>query len=140
MATSRKNPARKAIPKVDRPTRGEAEQAVRTLIRWAGDDPKREGLLDTPGRVVRSYEEFYEGYTEDPSAILSRVFEEAPMDEALVAYTAGHVDGAAGVRDGSRANDPETGQDYRIGVVDGSVAAFQAELVAEVRRLLDETR
>ncbi|GIE27008.1 hypothetical protein Ait01nite_000530 [Actinoplanes italicus] len=62
------------------------------------------------------------------------------MEEAFVAYNAGHTDGAAGVRDGSRANDPETGQDYRIGVVDGSVAAFQAELVAEVRRLLDETR
>jgi hypothetical protein len=62
------------------------------------------------------------------------------MEEAFAAYTAGHDDGAAGVRDGSRANDPETGHDYRIGVVDGSVAAFQAELVAEVRRLLDETR
>ncbi|MFC4068190.1 hypothetical protein [Actinoplanes subglobosus] len=59
------------------------------------------------------------------------------MEEALAAYTAGHGDGSVGMRDGTRANDPETGQDYRIGVVDGSVAAFQAELVAEVRRLLD---
>jgi hypothetical protein len=70
---------------------------------------------------------------------LSRVFEEAPMEEALAAYSAGHTDGSAGVRDGTRANDPETGTDYRIGVVDGSVAAFQAELIAQVRRLLDET-
>jgi hypothetical protein len=70
---------------------------------------------------------------------LSRVFEEAPMEDAFAAYTAGHTDGTAGVRDGSRANDPETGHDYRIGVVDGSVAAFQAELIAEVRRLLGET-
>jgi hypothetical protein len=68
------------------------------------------------------------------------VFEEAPMEEAFAAYNAGHTDGSAGVRDGMRANDPDTGTDYRIGVVDGSVAAFQAELVAEVRRLLDETR
>ncbi|MEU4621347.1 hypothetical protein AB0G04_15410 [Actinoplanes sp. NPDC023801] len=61
------------------------------------------------------------------------------MEEAIAAYTAGHVDGSTGVRDGSRANDPETGPDYRIGVVDGSVAAFQAQLIAEVRRLLGET-
>jgi hypothetical protein len=70
---------------------------------------------------------------------LSRVFEEAPMEEAFAAYRAGHTDGTTGVRDGMRANDPETGSDYRIGVVDGSVAAFQAALVAEVRRLLDES-
>ncbi|MDI6103155.1 hypothetical protein QLQ12_31540 [Actinoplanes sp. NEAU-A12] len=62
------------------------------------------------------------------------------MEEALQAYTAGHTDGSAGVRDQSRADDPETGQDYRVGVVDGSVATFQSELIAEVRRLLDETR
>ena len=62
------------------------------------------------------------------------------MEEAFAAYTAGHHDGSAGVRDGSRADDPETGTDYRIGVVDGSVAAFQAELIAAVRRLLDEPR
>lgn len=62
------------------------------------------------------------------------------MEEAFQAYSAGHTDGSTGVRDRSRADDPETGQDYRVGVVDGSVAAFQAELIAEVRRLLDETR
>ena len=55
---------------VERPTREEAEAAVRTLLRWAGDDPGREGLIDTPGRVVRSYEEFFEGYTIDPVALL----------------------------------------------------------------------
>ena len=53
-----------------RPSREEAEKAVRTLIQWAGDDPDREGLLGTPDRVVRSYEEFFAGYTEDPVAIL----------------------------------------------------------------------
>jgi hypothetical protein len=69
---------------------------------------------------------------------LARVFEETPMmEEAFMAYAAGHADGSAGRRDAQSADDPETGSDYRIGVVDGSVAAFQAELVAEVRRLLE---
>ncbi|MEN5080863.1 GTP cyclohydrolase I FolE [Bosea sp. TWI1241] len=58
------------------PTREEAEAAVRTLIRWAGDDPAREGLLDTPQRVVRAYRELYAGYGEDPREILGTVFEE----------------------------------------------------------------
>ena len=61
------------------------------------------------------------------------------MEEAFEAYTAGHVDGSARVSDPARAEHPETGRDYRVGVVDGSVAVFQAELVAEVRRLLGET-
>jgi len=57
-----------------RPSRDEAEQAVRVLLRWAGDDPAREGLLDTPARVVRAYEEFFEGYALDPREILARTF------------------------------------------------------------------
>ncbi|GIE84409.1 hypothetical protein [Actinoplanes regularis] len=61
------------------------------------------------------------------------------MEESFLAYTAGHADGSAGRRDAQRADDPETGPDYRIGVVDGGVAAFQAELIAEVRRLQDES-
>ncbi len=68
----------------DRPTREEAEEAVRTLLRWAGDDPAREGLLDTPGRVVRSYEEFFEGYTTDPIALLERTFEETDGYDEIV--------------------------------------------------------
>ena len=68
----------------DRPTREEAEQAVRTLLRWAGDDPAREGLLDTPGRVVRSYEEFFEGYATDPIALLERTFEETDGYDEIV--------------------------------------------------------
>lgn len=59
-----------------KPTREEAEQAVRTLIRWAGDDPLREGLEGTPDRVVRSYEEFFAGYDQDPKAMLQKSFEE----------------------------------------------------------------
>ena len=73
------------VESVDRPTRVEAEAAVRTLIRWAGDDPAREGLLDTPGRVVRSYEEFYAGYQLDPTDLLTRTFEETDgYDELIV--------------------------------------------------------
>lgn len=57
-------------------TRQEAEEAVKTLIRWAGDNPDREGLVDTPNRVVKSFEEFFSGYKEDPKGVLSRTFEE----------------------------------------------------------------
>ena len=67
-----------------RPTRAEAEEAVRTLIRWAGDDPEREGLAGTPDRVVRAYEEFYSGYEEDPVEILSRTFEETDGYDEVV--------------------------------------------------------
>ncbi len=59
-----------------KPTREEAEAAVRTLIRWAGDDPEREGLLDTPKRVAKAFEQFYAGYGQDPATVLSTVFEE----------------------------------------------------------------
>ena len=59
-----------------RPTREEAEAAVRTLIAWAGDDPTREGLLETPGRVTRAYGEFFAGYEQDARAILSKTFKE----------------------------------------------------------------
>jgi GTP cyclohydrolase I len=58
------------------PTREEAEAAVRTLLRWAGDDPRREGLAETPRRVARAFEELFAGYRENPAAILDRVFEE----------------------------------------------------------------
>jgi GTP cyclohydrolase I len=68
----------------DRPTREEAEEAVRTLLRWAGDDPGREGLLDTPGRVARAYEEFFAGYGVDPVALLERTFEETDGYDEIV--------------------------------------------------------
>ncbi|MCW5752425.1 MAG: GTP cyclohydrolase I, partial [Alphaproteobacteria bacterium] len=73
------------VKPVDRPSRQEAEEAVRTLLRWAGDDPAREGLAGTPDRVVRSYEEFFAGYREDPVEILQRTFEETDgYDEMIV--------------------------------------------------------
>ena len=68
-----------------RPSRSEAEAAVRTLIEWAGDDPYREGLTGTPERVVRAYEEFFAGYDDDPVALLATTFEEtAAYDEMIV--------------------------------------------------------
>ncbi|MBX6367151.1 MAG: GTP cyclohydrolase I FolE [Rhodospirillales bacterium] len=67
------------------PSRSEAEAAVRTLLRWAGDDPSREGLRDTPSRVVRAFEEFFSGYGTDPVALLERTFEEVEgYDEMVV--------------------------------------------------------
>jgi GTP cyclohydrolase IA len=68
-----------------RPSRSEAEEAVRTLIRWAGDDPNREGLLATPGRVVRAYEEWFAGYNDNPRDYLKSTFEETGgYDEVVV--------------------------------------------------------
>jgi GTP cyclohydrolase IA len=76
-------PPRTAHPD-GRPSAAEAEAAVRTLLRWAGDDPDREGLLDTPGRVVRSYRELFAGYETDPRAYLERTFEEVGGYDQLV--------------------------------------------------------
>ena len=67
-----------------RPTRASAEAAVRTLIRWAGDDPDREGLVGTPARVVRAYEEWFAGYFEDPREYLKRTFEEVGGYDEIV--------------------------------------------------------
>ncbi len=68
----------------NRPSREEAEAAIRTLIRWAGDDPDREGLVGTPDRVARAYEEFFAGYLEDPVEILQRTFEETDGYDEIV--------------------------------------------------------
>lgn len=69
----------------DTVTREEAEEAVRVLLRWAGDDPAREGLLDTPKRLVNAYREYFAGYQEDPVEILSRTFEETDGYDEMVA-------------------------------------------------------
>lgn len=71
-------------PDHQKPSRAEAEDAVRTLLRWAGEDPSREGLLDTPKRVVKSYQEFFKGYHEDPRAILTRTFEETEGYDEII--------------------------------------------------------
>ncbi|WP_339950328.1 GTP cyclohydrolase I FolE [uncultured Albimonas sp.] len=75
------------IAPMDRPSREEAEAAVRTLLRWAGDDPAREGLLDTPSRVARAYGEWFAGYEEDPEAMLQRTFEEVEGYDEMVLLT-----------------------------------------------------
>jgi GTP cyclohydrolase I len=67
-----------------RPSRGEAEAAVRTLLRWAGDDPERAGLLDTPKRVARAFEEFFAGYRQDPVDILTTTFDEIDGYDEMV--------------------------------------------------------
>lgn len=68
-----------------RPARADVEAAVRLLIEWAGDDPDREGLIDTPARVVQAYEEFFDGYNTDPAELLARTFEETnDYDDMIV--------------------------------------------------------
>mgnify|MGYP001793285894 CR=1 FL=1 len=74
-----------ARPDIERPSEDEARAAVRTLLRWAGDDPDREGLLDTPDRVIRAYGEWFAGYDQDPVDMLHRTFEEVDgYDEMVV--------------------------------------------------------
>ena len=70
---------------ISKPTKEEAMDAVRTMIAWAGDDPNREGLLETPKRVIKAYEEFFAGYVMDPEEILNKTFEEvAGYDEMII--------------------------------------------------------
>jgi GTP cyclohydrolase I len=77
------NPCAKTDPK--RPSREEAEHAVQTLLRWAGDDPGREGLKDTPARVAKAFEDWFSGYDQDPEAYLARTFEEvAGYDDMVI--------------------------------------------------------
>jgi GTP cyclohydrolase I len=77
------NPCAKTAP--DRPSRDEAERAVRTLLQWAGDDPQREGLVDTPARVAKAFEDWFSGYDQDPEAYLARTFEEvAGYDDMVI--------------------------------------------------------
>src|SRR6202041_2077728 len=68
----------------NRPSREEAQHAVRTLLRWAGDDPSREGLVDTPARVAKAYQDWFSGYAQDPEAYLARTFEEVEGYDDMV--------------------------------------------------------
>ena len=77
-------PARRGGGEGQRPSRADAEEAVRTLIRWAGDDPGREGLAETPERVIRSYREMFAGYEVDPREYLERTFEEVGGYDQLI--------------------------------------------------------
>jgi GTP cyclohydrolase IA len=70
---------------LEKPSRSEVEAAVRTIIRWTGEDPERDGLRDTPSRVTKAYEEYFQGYEQDPEAILKKTFEETEgYDEMIV--------------------------------------------------------
>ena len=69
---------------MSKPTRDQAEKAVKTLIEWAGDNPDREGLVETPKRVVKAYEQFFEGYNQDPEEILTKTFEEVEGYDEMV--------------------------------------------------------
>lgn len=69
---------------MSKPTREEAQKAVKTLIEWAGDNPDREGLVETPKRVVKAYEEFFAGYDDDPEEILRKTFEEVEGYDEMV--------------------------------------------------------
>ena len=71
---------------MSKPTREEAQKAVRTLIEWAGDNPDREGLVETPKRVVKAYEEFFAGYDDDPEEILRKTFEEVEGYDEMVLF------------------------------------------------------
>jgi GTP cyclohydrolase I len=86
MSASPKKPLRVApVPMPVRPSRAEAEDAIRTLLLWAGDDPTREGLKETPARVARAYEDWFSGYKEDPEEYLQRTFEEVEgYDDMIV--------------------------------------------------------
>jgi len=79
-----KKPVLKAVQSAARPSREAAMEAVRTLIAWAGDNPEREGLKDTPKRVVGAYEEWFKGYNQDPEEVLSRVFEDVSGYDDMV--------------------------------------------------------
>ncbi|MGH6825419.1 GTP cyclohydrolase I FolE [Methyloceanibacter sp.] len=72
------------VTDVNRPSRAEVEAAIRTIIRWTGDDPERDGLIETPGRVVRALEEFYVGYAQDPVEILLKAFRQAGDYDGMI--------------------------------------------------------
>ena len=79
--------------KRQKPTREEAEEAVRTLIAWAGDDPAREGLLDTPERVTSAYGEFFGGYGQDPREVMKRTFKDVGgYDDMMALHRAGKLE------------------------------------------------
>lgn len=130
-------------------TRDQAEQAVRTLLRWAGDDPQREGLLDTPKRVVKAYEEWFGGYRQSPAKYLQRTFEEvAGYDEMIVlrdiefeSYCEHHLAPIVGrVHIGYLPTDKVVGISKLARVVDGYAKRLQVQekLTAEIARCINE--
>ena len=77
---------KKKYSKPRKPSRKKAEEAVRTLLLWAGENPEREGRIDTPERVVRAYEDWFSGYKDDPVAYLLRTFEEVEVYDEMIVF------------------------------------------------------
>ena len=130
-------------------SREQAEQAVRTLLQWAGDDPNREGLVDTPSRVAAAYREWFGGYAIDPAKYLQRTFEEvAGYDEMIVlrdiefeSYCEHHMAPIIGkVHVGYLPTDKVVGISKLARVVDGYAKRLQVQekLTAEIARCIDE--
>ena len=130
-------------------TREAAEEAVRTLLRWAGEDPAREGLRDTPGRVVSAYREWFSGYGEDPAEYLRRTFEEVGgYDEMIVlrdiafeSHCEHHMAPIIGrVHVGYLPTDKVVGISKLARVVDGYAKRFQVQekLTAQIAGCIDE--
>ncbi len=149
--SSRKAPG-KVARKVSVPapvSREQAEQAVRTLLQWAGDDPQREGLLDTPKRVVAAYREWFAGYAVDPAEYLQRTFEEvAGYDEMIVlrdiefeSYCEHHMAPIIGrVHVGYLPSDKVVGISKLARVVNGYAKRLQVQekLTAEIARCIND--
>ena len=141
----------KTSPHSDRPRPGqaEAEEAVRTLIRWIGDDPTREGLLATPARVLRAHREWFAGYREDPAEHLSRTFEEVGgYDDPVVlrgirfvSWCEHHMAPFAGVAHiGYLPSGRVVGISKLARVVDGVARRLQIQerMTAEIARIIDD--
>ena len=145
----KKTPSKKAVPMTEGVSREEAETAVRTLLRWAGDDPTREGLVDTPKRVVEAYREWFGGYAHDPAKYLQRTFEEvAGYDEMIIlrdiefeSYCEHHMAPIVGrVHVGYLPTDKVVGISKLARVVDGYAKRLQVQekLTAQIARCIND--
>ena len=145
----KKSPSKQAVPVTGGVSREEAETAVRTLLRWAGDDPTREGLVDTPKRVVEAYREWFGGYAHDPAKYLQRTFEEvAGYDEMIIlrdiefeSYCEHHMAPIVGrVHVGYLPTDKVVGISKLARVVDGYAKRLQVQekLTAQIARCIND--
>ncbi len=140
---------RKAAPGVVKVSREQAEEAVRTLLRWAGDDPRREGLIDTPKRVVNAYRDWFSGYAVDPREYMRRTFEEVEgydemvvlRDIAFESYCEHHMAPIIGrAHVGYLPSNKVVGISKLARVVDGYARRFQVQekLTAQIAACIDE--
>ena len=145
----KKNPSTSKSARVAVPNQREAEDAVRTLLRWAGEDPSREGLLDTPKRVVEAYRDWFSGYSSDPADYLRRTFEEvAGYDEMIVlrdiefeSFCEHHMAPIIGrAHVGYLPTDKVVGISKLARVVDGFARRFQVQekLTAQIAQCIED--